>query len=135
MRMGWRLWLSAVVCMVAIASAFHVFLLDRVGVPDNGLRVTEVARDGGRDWVIRLYGSVGPDAQRRRWQAVDDNYRIDIERRGDEGFVLDIAYRPGSQRRHRVRQRVRLAEGPTLVAAFGQASDDGETRIILDRVK
>ena len=119
MRMGWRLWLSAVVCMVAIASAFHVFLLDRVGVPDNGLRVTEVARDGGRDWVIRLYGSVGADAERRRWQAV----------------VLDIAYRPGSQGRHRVRQRVRLAEGPTLVAAFGQASDDGETRIILDRVK
>ena len=73
MRMGWRLWLSAVVCMVAIASAFHVFRLDRVGVPDNGLRVTEVARDGGRDWVIRLYGSVGADAERRRWQAGGDH--------------------------------------------------------------
>ncbi len=136
MRMGWRLWLSTIVCLVAIASAFHVFLLDRVGVPDNGLRVSEVTReDGGLDWTIRLYDSVGKGKVRRRWQAVGDNYRIDIERRGDEGFVLDIAYRPGSQGRHRVRQRVRLAEGPTLVAAFGQASDDGETRIILDRVK
>lgn len=135
MRMGWRLWLSTVVCAVAIASAFHVFLLDRVSVPDNGLRVTEVARDGGRDWLIRLYDSVGADAERRRWQAVGDNYHIDIARRDDEGFVLDITYRPGSQVRHRVRQRVRLAEGPTLVAAFGQASDDGETRIILDRLK
>lgn len=136
MRMRWRLWLSAVVCAVAIACAFYVFLLERMDVPDNGLRVTEVGtEDGGRDWIIRLYGSVGADAERLHWRAVGEDYRIDIERRGEDGFVLDIAYRPASPGRHRVRQQVRLAEGPTLVAAFGQAADGGETRIIVDRVK
>ncbi len=136
MRVRWRLWLSAVVCVVALACAFHVFLLDRVGVPDNGLRVTEVStEEGGLDWVIRLYGSVGPDAERQRWRAVGEDYRIDIQRRGESGFVLDIAYRPASQGRHRVRQQVGLAEGPTLVAAFGQAEGGGETRIIVDRVR
>lgn len=135
-RMRWRLWLSAVVCAVAIASAFHVFLLDPMGVPDNGLRVTETdTEDGGRDWIIRLYGSVGAGAERQRWRAVGEDYRIDIQRRGESGFVLDIAYRSASQGRHRVRQQVRLAEGPTLVAAFGQTADGGETRIIVDRVK
>jgi len=136
MRMGWRLWLSTIVCLVAIASAFHVFLLDRVGVPDNGLRVSEVTReDGGLDWTIRLYDSVGKGKVRRRWQAAGEGYRIDVQRRGEHGLALDIAYRTEAQTRHRVRQQVRLAEGPTLVAAFGQAQGSGETRVIIDRVK
>lgn len=136
MRMGWRIWLSTIVCLVAMASAFHVLLLDRLGVPENGLRVSEVTReDGGLDWTIRLYNSTGEGGMRRRWQAAGEGYRIDIQRRGENGFMLDIAYRPESQTRHRVRQQVRLAEGPTLVAAFGQAQRSGETRVIVDRVK
>lgn len=136
MRMGWRLWLSTIVCLIVIASAFHVLLLDRVGVPDSGLRVSEVSReDGGLDWTIRLYERAGDGEVRRRWRASAEGYRIDIQRRGEHGFALDIAYQPESQTRHRVRQQVRLAEGPTLVAAFGQAQGSGETRVIIDRVK
>ena len=108
MRMGWRLWLSAIVCLVAIASAFHVFLLDRVGVPDNGLRVSEVTReDGGLDWTIRLYDSVEKGKVRRRWQAAGEGYRIDVQRRGEHGLALDIAYRTEAQTRHRVTVRFR----------------------------
>jgi hypothetical protein len=78
---------------------------------------------------------VGVEAEWQHWRAIGEDYRIDIERRGENSFVLDIAYRTASQGRHRVRQQVRLGEGPTLVAAFGPAADGGETRIIVDRVK
>ena len=124
------------VCLVAIASAFHMLVLDRLVVPDNALRVSDVAtQGGGRDWIIRIYDSVGPETERRRWQAADKTYRIDIQQRGKHGFLLDITYRPESGASHRVRQQVRLAAGPTLVAAFGQAHSGGQIRVIVDRVK
>ena len=61
----WRLLLSAVVCLVAIGSAFHFLVMERHWVPDSGIRVVEQGNDeGGRDWVIRLYQS----DRRHHWQ-------------------------------------------------------------------
>ena len=49
----WRLLASAVVCLVAIVSAFHFLVMERHGVPDSGIRVVEQGNEeGGRDWVI-----------------------------------------------------------------------------------
>ncbi|MBD3645072.1 hypothetical protein [Alcanivorax sp.] len=129
----WRLLLSAVVCLVAIASAFHFLVMERHGVPDSGIRVVEHGNDeGGRDWVIRLYQS----GSRHHWQASGDGYAVAIDRLGKDSFSLDIAYGSSGDRRHRIRQQVRLHEGPTLVAAFGAGpSEAGDTRVIVDRVK
>ena len=52
----WRLLISAVVCLVAIASAFHFLVMERYGVPDSGIRVRQFSADeSGKDWVISLY--------------------------------------------------------------------------------
>lgn len=129
----WRLLLSAVVCLVAIGSAFHLLVMERHGVPDNGIRVVEQGNDeGGRDWVIRLYQS----DRRHHWQVSGKGYAVAIDRLGKDSFSLDIAYGSSGDGRHRIRQQVRLHEGPTLVAAFAAGpSGAGDTRVIVDRVK
>ncbi|MBL4570537.1 MAG: hypothetical protein JKY21_05220 [Alcanivorax sp.] len=129
----WRLLVSAVVCLVAIASAFHFLVMERYGVPDSGIRVVEKgSEDGGRDWVIRLYQS----DSRHHWQASGDGYAVAIDRLGKDSFSLDIAYGASGEGRHRIRQQVRLNEGATLVAAFGaNGNTAGDTRVIVDRVK
>lgn len=130
----WRLLISAVVCLVAIASAFHFLVMERYGVPDSGIRVRQVSADeSGKDWVISLY----EEQERRRWQASGEGYQVHIERQGEDVFVLDIALPHGADaQRHRIRQQVRLAEGATLVAAFGaDGNTAGDTRVIVDRVK
>ena len=129
----WRLLLSAVVCLVAIGSAFHLLVMERHGVPDNGIRVVEQGNDeGGRDWVIRLYQS----DRRHHWQVSGKGYAVAIDRLGKDSFSLDITYGSSGDGRHRIRQQVRLHEGPTLVAAFAASpSGAGDTRVIVDRVK
>ena len=129
----WRLLLSAVVCLVAIGSAFHFLVMERHGLPDSGIRVGEQGNDeGGRDWVIRLYQS----DRRHHWQVSGKGYAVAIDRLGKDSFSLDITYGSGGDGRHRIRQQVRLDEGPTLVAAFGAGpSGAGDTRVIVDRVK
>ncbi|MFT6338897.1 MAG: hypothetical protein ACJAUN_000394 [Alcanivorax sp.] len=129
----WRLLISAVVCLVAIASAFHFLVMERYGVPDSGIRVVnQRSDDGGRDWVIRLYQS----DSRHHWQASGDGYAVAIDRLGSNSFSLDIAYGSSGDGRHRIRQQVRLGEGLTLVAAFGAGpAEAGDTRVIVDRVK
>lgn len=129
----WRLLLSAVVCLVAIASAFHFLVMERYGVPDSGIRVVQQgSEDGGRDWVIRLYQS----DSRHHWQASGDGYDVAIDRLGSNSFALDIAYGDSGDGRHRIRQQVRLNTGATLVAAFGVSPvGAGQTRVIVDRVK
>ncbi|MCG8392880.1 MAG: hypothetical protein MI745_07340 [Pseudomonadales bacterium] len=134
MRWSWRFWLSAVVCSVTLVAAIHFLVLDRLGVPDSGIRVRQVSADeSGKDWVISLY----EEQERRQWRASGDGYRVQIERQGEDVFVLDIALPHGADaQRHRIRQQVRLAEGATLVAAFGADGDAaGDTRVIVDRVK
>lgn len=129
----WRLLISAVVCLVAIASAFHFLVMERYGVPDSGIRVVQQSNeDGGRDWVIRLYQS----DSRHHWQASGKDYAVAIDRLGSNSFALDIAYGGSGDGRHRIRQQVRLGEGLTLVAAFGGGpTEAGDTRVIIDRVK
>ncbi|MED5389546.1 MAG: hypothetical protein VX793_11875 [Pseudomonadota bacterium] len=129
----WRLLLSAVVCMVAIACAFHFLVMGRYGVPESGIRVVEQSNtEGGRDWVIRLYES----DRRRHWQASGDGYAVTIDRQGVNHFSLDLAFgRSGKEGRQRSRQQVRLREGLTLVAAFGAGvAQPADIRVIVDRV-
>jgi len=82
--------------------------------------------------VIRLYQS----DRRHHWQVSGKGYAVAIDRLGKDSFSLDITYGSGGDGRHRIRQQVRLDEGPTLVAAFGAGpSGAGDTRVIVDRVK
>lgn len=129
----WRLLISAVVCLVAIASAFHFLVMERYGVPDSGIRVVQQSNeDGSSDWVIRLYQS----DSRHHWQASGKSYAVAIDRLGSNSFALDIAYGGSGDGRHRIRQQVRLGDGLTLVAAFGAGpTEAGDTRVIIDRVK
>ncbi|WP_272962382.1 hypothetical protein [Alcanivorax jadensis] len=133
MTVKWRLLASAVVCLVAIVSAFHFLVMERHGVPDSGIRVVEQGNEeGGRDWVIRLYQS----DSRHHWQASGSGYDVAIDRLAKDSFSLDIAYGVSGDGRHRIRQQVRLHECPTLVAAFGAGpTEAGDTRVIVDRVK
>ena len=88
----WRLLLSAVVCLVAIGSAFHFLVMERHGLPDSGIRVVEQGNDeGGRDWVIRLYQS----DRRHHWQVSGKGYAVAIDRLGKDSFSLDITYGSG----------------------------------------
>ena len=129
----WRLLISAVVCLVAIASAFHFLVMERYGVPDSGIRVVQQSNeDGSSDWVIRLYQS----DSRHHGQASGKGYAVAIDRLGSNSFALDIVYGGSGDGRHRIRQQVRLSEGLTLVAAFGAGpTEAGDTRVIIDRVK
>ena len=105
----WRLLISAVVCLVAIASAFHFLVMERYGVPDSGIRVVnQRSDDGGRDWVIRLYQS----DSRHHWQASGDGYAVAIDRLCSNSFSPagaswrrpypggGLRCRPGRGRRH-----------------------------------
>ncbi|MAX55501.1 MAG: hypothetical protein CL537_08335 [Alcanivoracaceae bacterium] len=126
--MKWRLWISAIVLLVVLAVAFHTLVWQRHQIPVSGVRVTTETGAEGQDWLISLY-----DQGQQRWQANEEGYRLVIERLGQDAFDLDISYQNGESQR-RIRQRVRLNPGLTLVAAFGPDQHSHTPhRVLIDR--